>query len=285
MPHLDLPDLHLNYTRQGEGPPLILLHGWPEWSGVWRKVVPALAREFDVITPDLRNFGDSRGAEARSVGHYVEDLLALADALGLERFGAVGHDVGAFVMNDFARAHPGRLAGLFYFNCPHFGLGKRFVEGGHVREIWYHAFHQLPMAVELVGSSREACRAYFRHFLRHWAGSDDAFDGALEEWVDNFLKPGNLAGGFRWYGAANQRRLAAMAGELPPEGMIDVPAYSLWGGRDPILLADWQETLRDVFTDIELEIAPEAGHFVHWEEPELSAVRIAAFFRNRFGGA
>jgi pimeloyl-ACP methyl ester carboxylesterase len=283
MPHIELPDLHLKYHRHGEGPPLVLLHGWPEWSGIWRRVVPALAREFEVITPDLRNFGDSRGAEARAIEHYVGDLAALADALGLERFGAVGHDVGAWIMNDYARAHPDRLAGLFYFNCPHFGIGKRFIEGGHVREIWYHAFHQLPLAVELVGASRDTCRAYFRHFLRHWSASDTAFDDVLEEWVDNFMKPGNLAGGFRWYACANQRRLAAMAGELPPEAKIRVPAYSLWGEKDTILPARWQETLTDVFTDIGLETAPDAGHFVHWEAPDLAADRIAGFFRGRFG--
>ena len=261
---------------------MILLHGWPEWSGIWRKVVPALGRDFDVITPDLRNFGDSRGAEARSVEHYMEDLLALADALGLDRFGAVGHDVGAWVMNEFARAHPARLSGLFYFNCPHFGIGKRFLEGGHVREIWYHAFHQLPLSVELVGHNRDTCRAYFRHFLQHWAARDDAFDDVLEEWVDNFMKPGNLAGGFRWYAVANQRRLAAMAGELPPEKMIDVPAYSLWGEKDTVLLSSWQETLHDVFTNIDLEIARDAGHFVHWEAPDLAIDRIQTFFRGRF---
>lgn len=281
MPVIDLPDLALNYTREGSGPPLILLHGWPEWSAIWRKVAPALARDFDVITPDLRNFGDSRGAEAASVEHYVRDLEALADHLGLDRFGAVGHDVGAWVMNEFARQHPERLTGLFYFNCPHFGIGKRFIEGNHVREIWYHAFHQLPMAVELVGASRETCRAYFRHFLSHWSAHDDAFDDVLEEWVDNFLKPGNLAGGFRWYAVANERRLAAMRGELPPEKVIDVPAHSLWGAEDAVLPARWQETLRDVFSDITLEQAPGAGHFVHWETPDLAVERIRGFFEGR----
>lgn len=286
MEYLDLPDLRLAYRRDGSGPPLVLLHGWPEWSGVWRKVIPDLAKRFDVIAPDLRNFGDSRGAEARNVAHYVADLEALVDGLGLDCFGLVSHDVGGFLAQDYGRRHPERLAGLFFFDCPHFGIGPRWVAGSQVREIWYQSFHQLPLALELVGASRESCRAYFHHFLSHWAGRPDAFDAAaLEEWVDNFLKPGNLAGGFRWYAAANDRRLKAVAAggeDAPP---IAIPAYSLWGAADPILRAEWQETLKDVFTDIVLEQAPGAGHFVHWESPDLATARIAAFFAERFGGA
>ncbi|HBC09028.1 MAG TPA: alpha/beta hydrolase [Rhodospirillaceae bacterium] len=280
---LDLPDLRLHYLRQGGGPPLVFLHGWPEWSGVWRKNLPVLAETFDVIAPDLRNFGDSRGAEARDVAHYVSDIEALVDGLGLDRFGIVSHDIGGFLAQDYARKHPDRLAGLFFFDCPHFGIGPRWVQGQQVREIWYQSFHQLPLAQELVGASRESCRAYFRHFLGHWAGSPDAFDGAaLEDWVDNFLKPGNLTGGFRWYACANDRRLKAVAAGGEDHPPLSTPAYSLWGAADPILRPDWQDTLTDVFTDIQLEQAPGAGHFVAWESPDLANARIRAFFDGRF---
>ncbi len=281
MQHLKLPDLDLAYRREGSGPPLVLLHGWPEWSAVWRRNLPVLAERFDVVAPDLRNFGDSIGAEARSVEHYVEDLEALVDALGLKRFGIVSHDVGGFLAQDYARRHPERLTGLFFFDCPHFGIGPRWTAGGQVREIWYQAFHQLPLALQLVGASRDSCRAYLRHFLGHWAHDPAAFEGALEEWVDSFLKPGRLAGGFRWYAAVNERRLQAMAGDLPPAPKIAVPAYSLWGASDPILRPEWQETLTEVFDEIALEVAAEAGHFVHWEQPALANGRIADFFAGR----
>jgi len=279
---LPLPDVDLAYLEAGSGPPLVLLHGWPEWSAVWRRNIPALAERFRVLAPDLRNFGDSQGPPAERVEDYVADLAAFADALGLERFGLVGHDVGAFLMQDYARQAPERLTGLFFFDCPHLGLGKRWVEGGHLRELWYQSFHQLPLALELVGQSRGACRTYFRHFLTHWSHSPQAFDDrALEEWVDNFLKPGNLAGGFAWYKAVNARRLAAIAGTLPPQGRIAVPACSLWGESDRILLASWQDSLTGLFDDIALELAPQAGHFVHWEQPALANERIARFFAGR----
>ena len=226
METLALADLDMTYHRSGDGPALLFLHGWPEWSAIWRKNPPVLAQDFTVIAPDLRNFGNSRGAEARDVSHYVDDIEALADHLNLDTFGLVGHDVGGFLAQDYARRNPDRLAGLFFFDCPHFGIGKRWVEGGQLREIWYQSFHQLPLALELVGASRESCRRYFQHFLSHWAGTPDAFDHALDEWTDNFMKPGNLAGGFRWYACANERRLKAMENDMA-EPPIDIPAHSL----------------------------------------------------------
>lgn len=284
VPSLALPDLDLAYRDEGTGPPLVLLHGWPEWSAIWRRLIPALGTGFRVIAPDLRNFGDSRGDEARDIAHYVDDLAALVDALGLERFGLVGHDVGAFLAQDYARRAPGRLAGLFVFDCPHFGIGPRWLADGHVRELWYQSFQQLPLAQTLVGASRESCRAYLAHFLSHWAGDPAAFDpDDLEEWTTMFRRPGRLAGGFRWYTLANRRRLEAMAdsdaGRAPP---IAVPAYSYWGSADPILKVEWQDSLDEVFTSVTCERAEGAGHFVPWERPEDSATRIAAFFSARF---
>lgn len=114
MAVLELPDLRLSYQRAGSGLPLVLLHGWPEWSGIWRHNLPALAENFGVVAPDLRNFGASVGAPARDVDHYVADLAALVDDLGFERFGLVSHDVGAFLAQDYARANPHRLARLFF---------------------------------------------------------------------------------------------------------------------------------------------------------------------------
>lgn len=283
MNHLELSDLRLAYRRQGKGPPLVLLHGWPEWSGVWRHNLPVLAEEFDVIAPDLRNFGDSVGAEATGVDHYVTDLEALVDALELDRFGVVSHDVGAYVAQDYARRNPERLAGLFFFDCPHFGLGRRWIEGGQVREIWYQFFHQLPLSAQLVGASRDTARAYFQHFLSHWSHDPRAFDDELEEWVDTFLKPGRLEGGFRWYVVANERRLKAVKqSQGTPEPRIDTPAYALWGKSDPIVRSDWHDSLSDVFSDYEVELADNAAHFVHWERPDLANERIKAFFKTRF---
>ncbi len=221
--------IRVHYLREGRGPTLLLLHGWPEFCRVWRKCMPDLAAEFDVIAPDLRGFGDTEkpahgpsgdaGAEV-----HAADILALMDGLGLERVGIVSHDVGAHAAQWIAHEQPERL---------------------------------------------------------HWAHDPHAFDEDLEAWVDNFMKPGNLQGGFNWYISAHQARLAVIRGEAPRHGRrpISVPARVLWGASDPVLKSEWTDRLDQFFSDVEITIAPEAGHFVHYEQPALACREIEAFFR------
>ena len=181
-------------VRHGAGFPLVLLHGWPEFWFVYRKNIPVLAEGFDVVAPDLRGFGDSDkpplpDAPGDLLKRLVEDLRGLVDVLGFGRFGIVSHDVGAYVAQRFAREYPGRLAGLFFFNCPYPGIGARWVEPEAVNEIWYQSFHLQPWAASLVGENRKTCKTYLRHFLDHWAHRPGLFDEDLDVWVDNFLKP------------------------------------------------------------------------------------------------
>lgn len=277
--YVNIPGLRIHFVRHGTGLPLVLLHGWPEFWFTWHRNIPALAERFDVVVPDLRGFGDTEKPSMRpSIDTYADDLLAFADAIGLQRFGLVGHDVGATVMQAVARRAPDRVVGLFFFNCPHPGIGRRWIERGHYRELWYQSFHQLAWAADLVGSSREACRQYFSHFLRHWSYDDHTFDADLEIWIDNFMKPGNLQGGFNWYAAMDVlRRQMILHGPLAVEP-IRPPSYVLWGRHDPILLAEWSDNLGDSFRRVEIEIAEEAGHFVHYERPDLANARMSAFF-------
>ncbi len=240
--------IRLHYVRQGTGMPLVLLHGWPEFWFTWRKIIGPLADHFDVIVPDLRGFGESdkpdRSAlEAYTLEHHVEDLRGLADALRLGRFGIVSHDVGGYIAQAFARTYPERLIGLFFFNCPYPGIGSRWAAPDHLREIWYQSFHQQPWAAELVGQSRQSCTIYVQHFLSHWAHDAHAFDEDLDAWVDNFLQPGNLQGGFNWYVAAHAARLAVMRGEGPRLPPIAIPTHVRWGTSDPVLKVEWADRL------------------------------------------
>ena len=164
----------IHYVRHGSGFPLVLLHGWPEFWYTWRKNIPVLAGEFDVVAPDLRGFGDTDkpglpDPRKKLLGDFVEDLRALADALGFEKFGVVSHDVGAYVAQGFARKYPERLSGLFFFDCPYPGIGRRWASPDSINEIWYQTFNQQPWAVSLVGENRKTCEVYIRHFLDHWS--------------------------------------------------------------------------------------------------------------------
>lgn len=278
----------VHYVRHGSGPPLVLLHGWPEFWFAWHENIPALAKHFDVIVPDLRGFGETEkpglpDPPGALLDVLVEDLGALADALGIEEFGLVSHDVGSFIAQAFARKYPERLRGLFFFNCVYPGIGRRWLQPESVKEIWYQSFNQQPWAASLVGRDRETCKIYIRHFLDHWAHGPGIFDEDLEVWVDNFTRPGNLQGGFDWYVGINDARMAVMRDGPPELPRIDVPAYFLWGERDPLLKIEWADLLGEYFSDYALEPAREAGHFVHYERPELANREIVRFFSGLWG--
>ncbi len=268
----------------GSGPPLLLLHGWPEFWATWEPMFDRLSDRYRLIAPDFRGFGESGNPTAERSDQagpdvLADDIAALMKALGIDRAGFVGHDVGAFVMQRLAINHPSKVAGLFFFNCATHGVGARFRDTRQINEIWYQTFHQMPFAPELVGASRDTCRAYFSHFLRHWSHRKDAFDGVLERWVDNFLRPGNLQGGFNWYVSQNAGRLAVMAGTAPKPPKIAQPARVFWGRHDRVLRSDWIEFVPDYFDDVEASIAEDAGHFVHYETPDAAAAEIDRFFR------
>ena len=278
--------LHFLRGRNRQGPPVMLVHGWPEFSRTWRKNLPALAERYDVVAPDLRGFGrSSKPGHVCAPQTYADDLLALADHLGGQPDGAswagaftlIGHDVGAFVGQMLARAHSERLRGLFFFNCPYDGIGGRWLQHGQFREVWYQTFHQMEWAAELVGTSRDTCRIYLSHFLRHWSHDPHAFDEDLEAWVDNFMQPGALQGGFNWYRSIAEERGRAIAGEAPAPQIVHVPTYVLWGRHDPVLRSEWTDGLEDYFSNLTIELAESAGHFVHFEQPDLANDRMLAF--------
>ncbi len=279
----DLEGLSINYLRAGSGKPLLLLHGWPEWSHVWKPVIQRLRSDFDLIAPDFRGFGDSektshKPATDASPENLANDLYNLLDKLNIPKVGLVSHDVGSFVAQVFARSFPERVSGLFFFNCAYPGIGARWLEPDHLLETWYQFFHQLPWVAELIGSSRETCRIYIREFLHHWSYQKSAFDEELELWVDNFMQPGNLQGGFNWYLSNHASRMAVIKGTAPAPPPIDLPTRIYWGEHDPLFKKTWTDRLSEYFTDLEFSFASNAGHFVHYETPDEASSEIKQFF-------
>src|SRR5205085_5572549 len=192
----------LHIAEMGEGAPLLLLHGWPEFWLTWKPVMLRLSKRYRLIAPDLRGFGDSdKPSGPFGPADHAADMLALLDALGIRRAGIVGHDVGGAAMQPLARKAPERVAGLFFFDFVYPGIGARMAAPDRLNEIWYQSFHQMAMAPALVGATAESCRSYIAHFLRHWSHRKQAFDDVLDAFVANFRKPGNLEGGFAHYKA------------------------------------------------------------------------------------
>ncbi|AOO84116.1 alpha/beta hydrolase [Bosea vaviloviae] len=272
---LAVRDTVLHVAEIGDGPPVLLLHGWPEFWATWLPLINRLHGDFRLIAPDLRGFGDSAKAAAprSDVGAncHADDMAALLHALDLDSVGVVGHDVGAYAAQALARRHPQAVERLLFFNCPTASVGGRWVHDGHVNEVWYQAFQQLGLAEALVGSSREACSLYLGHFLTHWCHRKDAFEPAFESWVDNFMKPGNLRGGFDWYRSQNALRLAAIDGHAPPSVRIHQPTRVHWGRHDPILKSEWAAFVPEHFDEAKVTFCESAGHFVHVEAPDEAA--------------
>jgi len=115
MEKINLKDVQLAYERHGKrgSTPLVLLHGYPLDHHLWDAVVPLLEDTFDVITPDLRGFGESTlGASSPSIEDYATDVAGLLDALGIQKTAMVGHSMGGYVALAFARLYPERLSGF-----------------------------------------------------------------------------------------------------------------------------------------------------------------------------
>ena len=266
-------------ARTGRGRPLILLHGWPEFWLTWEPVMTRLADRFLLIAPDLRGFGDSdKPAGPFGPEDHAADVLALLGALDIGRVGVVGHDVGGAAMQPLARKAPDRLVGMFFFDFVYPGIGPRMGAPDRLNEIWYQSFNQLEVAPALIGATAESCRTYIEYFLRHWAHRKNAFDDVLDAFADNFLKPGNLAGGFAHYRASHPGRLAMMKGEAPALPPIVTPTCIRWAQHDPLFPYAWTDRLGETFADLDLAPFPGVGHFPHREDAEGAAREIAWFF-------
>lgn len=266
-------------ARAGKGPALLLLHGWPEFWLAWEPLMRLLADRYTLVAPDLRGFGDSdKPSGPFGPDDHASDILALLDALGIRQIGVVGHDVGGAAMQPLARKNPERLVGLFFFDFIYSGIGARIGAPERLNEIWYQSFHQMPMAPALVGAARESCRTYIGHFLRHWAHRKEAHDCVLEAYTDNFLKLGNLEGGFAHYKATHAGRIAMMKGDalaLPP---IAISTCIRWAEHDLLFPYSWTDRLKESFSDLDLAPFPGVGHFPHREDTNRAAQEIDRFF-------
>ena len=271
--------LRYHYVREGSGPPLFLIHGWPGFHYEWHLNIKPLAERFDVIVPDMRGYGrtevpDLPPEEGYTDDVFAEDLRALVQHLGFDKVSIVSHDFGSVWTQRFARTHPDLVDRLVFFQPAYPGIGARWFSPDRLGETWYMFFHQLPLAEELVGSSRRATEIYLRHFLSHWSYDKSLWtDGEVEQFVEAFSQPGTLRGGFNCYRAMFRTLGRGQQGD--PK--IHAPTLVLWGENDSILPVAWSDKLPDFFTDLTLRTVPECGHWVQREKPELVNQAIAEF--------
>ncbi|MBI4361800.1 MAG: alpha/beta hydrolase [Euryarchaeota archaeon] len=274
--------VELHYVREGEGAgkaPLLLVHGWPGFYFEWHLNIRPLSAHFDVVVPDMRGYGHSEKPDLApekgySDGVMAEDLRGLVDHLGWGRVNIVAHDFGAVWTQTFARAYPGRVGRLVLFDPPYPGIGMRPLMPGHLREMWYLLFHQMPWAEALVGSNRGMVERYIGHFLSHWSYDKNLWTlEEVREYVDVYSQPGALRGGFHCY-RAMFRTMGRFLGKVPK---IEAPTLVLWGENDSVLPVAWSDRLGDYFSHVTMKRVPRCGHFMMRERPDVVNREVAGF--------
>jgi pimeloyl-ACP methyl ester carboxylesterase len=222
-------DVSLAVADEGSGTPVLLLHGFPDSSNLWRNQLPALrAAGLRVIAPDLRGFGESdkpAAAEDYAIGHSVRDMVGLLDALELQRVHVVGHDWGAAVAWTFAALQPDRVDRLVALSVGH-PATRRQISIAQREKAWYMLFFQfVDVAEELLQ------RDDWRLFRELAGGAAD-----LERYVADLSRQGALTAALNWHraNAAPQNELRAG----PPLASVAAPTLGIWSSGDRYLLED-----------------------------------------------
>lgn len=276
--------IRLHYIRQGEGDPVLLLHGWPGFWYDWRRVIPLLRDECDLIAPDLRGFGRSEKPAGPAEDLYTPqvlaaDMLALLDHLGIERVSIAAHDIGATVAQALALLSPRRVRALALYDPPYLGIGKRRYEPEAQRELWYQQLHVKPWAQDLIGHSRATVRTYLAHFYDHWVGRTETVREQEFEYIVNaYARPDAVRGSIEFYRARLWDR-ADQAESTPEAFRIETPAVVLWGAEDPVIPARWSDRIPEFFPASTVELLPGVGHFVPFEAPEEAAEAVREALR------
>jgi pimeloyl-ACP methyl ester carboxylesterase len=202
----ELADVSMHYVAGGQGPAIVLLHGWPQTWYCWRKVMPLLAqRGYRVIAPDHRGLGDSsRPGDGYDRRTMASDLHELLQNLELASVSVVGHDWGASVAYAFAAMHPDQVNHLAMVEG--FPLGPWVTEepawsaAPASAEGWFSAFHQIPELPELLVTGHE--REYLSYFYRQSAADATSItDVDITEYVRTYAQPGAMKASFALYRA------------------------------------------------------------------------------------
>ena len=238
--YIQTGDLRQHVVTGGEGPPLLLLHGWPQFWYAWRLVMPALARDFQVVAVDQRGMGRSgRPTGGYDTGTLAGDLVAVMDALGHQRFAMVGHDTGMWIGYALAADHPDRLDRLAVAEAPLPGVAPSPPLWGLpplVTSRLYHLmFNQLVMLNEQLVHAREDL---FFGFEFDIFAAKKLPDYAVRYYIDTLRRPDALHSSFELYRAFLDNGGAEQAARRPaadPARPGDRRSPEPWGpgrGRD-----------------------------------------------------
>lgn len=278
---LRVNDTEIFLRRGGSGPPLLLLHGYPQTHAMWQPVASRLAERFTVVCPDLRGYGDS-GKPPSDEDHapyskrvMAADQVAVMEVLGFRHFQVVGHDRGARVAHRMALDHPDAVEWLAVLDI----VPTRDVfesADQHLATAYYHWFfliqsHGLPE--HMIGLDPEF---YLRDKLHRWSRVPDAFnEEAVQEYLRCFRDPATIHATCEDYRAAATIDLAHDRAD--EERRVECPLLALWGSEGVVgqmydVPGVWRRRARDVTGH-----ALPCGHFVVEEAPDGTLAALERF--------
>jgi len=270
-------DITLHYVEAGEGPLVLLLHGFPEfWFGWRRQIAPLAAAGFRVVAPDTRGYNLSsrpEGVDAYSVDLLAEDIRGLVHALGATSANVVGHDWGGSIAWATATNHPEVVDRLAILNAAH---PRRLQEGLHhpsqLRKSWYFFFFAIPGLPEDVVHARDW--HFFRHFLHD--ANPPFTPEETERYIEAWSQPGAATAMIDYYRSSVKESSKQAKEEHPP---IQAPTLVIWGERDRYLGENLAEPDREDVPNLDrVERLEDASHWVHHDEAERVNQLLIDFF-------
>ncbi|CAN0316233.1 unnamed protein product [Discosporangium mesarthrocarpum] len=264
-----------HYRTAGEGRPLILLHGWPQTSYSWRKVMPALAKRYKVVAPDLRGMGQTdKPAGGYDMRTVATDIRALIQALALEQPIIVGADWGGLVARRFALDWPGEAARYLIVDIvPHEQIFANF-KPEYARGAWHYFFNAVPdMPEKLVAHDVET---FLRAMMAPKYFNPAHLEEAIDEYVRAYSATGALRGGFSYYRAMFEEN-RALDHESAGRTISD-PIRCLWGNHGgmggPF---DVLEMWRSDAPSVDGRGLDNCGHYIAEEAPNELVADIINF--------
>jgi haloacetate dehalogenase len=267
--------IKIHYAEAGEGPPVVLLHGFPETSYAWRYQIEALKSRYRLIVPDLRGYGAtekaSSGYDKRTMAN---DIRALMSNLGIERAAIVTHDRGARVGLRLAKDHPDAVAHFAALdNIPTrllFGMMNARV----AQASWFFLFQGVQDLPEALIQGRE--ELWLRYMLTSWTYDPGALsDADIAVYVNAYAQPGGLRGAFEDYRAWRED---IAQDEEDKDVKLRCPTLALWGAEfEAAKMIDMAELWRGLAEDLTAAPIALAGHLPHEERPAEVNAALEAF--------
>jgi pimeloyl-ACP methyl ester carboxylesterase len=259
--------LHVMTAGPVAGPPLILLHGFPEfWYGWHNQIQPLAAAGFRVIVPDQRGY--NRSDKPPRVSDYTvptltADVVALIDHYGYSRIDLVGHDWGGMVAWYTALMHPERVSKLAVLNLPHPAVMVKTISGSprQMLKSWYMLAFQLPWLAESLlgmGGGAGAARMLKASARRSTFSADD-----IARYRQAWTRPGALKSMIHWYRALMRHRPP-----MPADIRVKLPVLMIWGAKDIALDIAMAQPSIDLCDNGRLEVIPTATHWVQHDAAE-----------------